>query len=147
MKFVPNTCCVVLFSWFLAFLYIHKGVIIGIKLNIRNMSSVTMLKHIIFTKDLVIIFKACPKCLILPPQVFFVVDNNTIIIHKLLVEFTWNGSQDEGEGGDEHQPQGRKRNQLNTMIQITSLRIGYLCVKNYRFKIDFCAIAKSHVFY
>ena len=61
------TGLVVLFSLISSFLHIQKGVIIGLKSNTRNMSCVTMLKHIMFyTKGLVIIYKKCLKRLILP---------------------------------------------------------------------------------
>ena len=63
--------CVILFSTISSILHIQKGVqvIIGLKLNIRNMFSVTMLKHIHFyIKGLVIINKTCLKRLNLPLQ-------------------------------------------------------------------------------
>ena len=67
------TWFVVLFSSFSAFSIFKKVlVIIGVKQNIRNMNSITMLKHIIFyKKGLVIVYKRCLKHLILPLQEIF----------------------------------------------------------------------------
>ena len=62
--------CRIIFLVFNIF-HIQKGVqvIIGLKFNIRKISRVTMLNHIIFyKKDLVIIYKSCLKRLILPHQ-------------------------------------------------------------------------------
>ena len=83
------TACLFIFL-VLSNFHFQKGVqvIIGLKLKIRIMSSVTMLKHnIIYKWCLVKYNKSCLKCLKLSAQIYITQkQNNIAILYKIFIQ-------------------------------------------------------------